>query len=72
MNIYLWKEVNECSTHYHSEGGVVVFADTLDEARALANRMPGCAIADTEQPDEVRPCEDGEKRVFIMPNAGCC
>jgi hypothetical protein len=72
VNVYVWKEVKKCSDSYHEEGGVVVFAGTEDEARQLANAEAGCAIEPQEQPDEVRACADGEKKVFIMPNAGCC
>lgn len=72
MNVYIWNCVEKCSSSYHSDGGVVVFADNLEEARGLANKQPGCSIRIDENPDEVRSCTDGEKRVFIMPNAGCC
>lgn len=72
MNIYIWNSVDTCSCNYHSSGGVVVFADTEEEARSFANSTPGCAILETEKPDEVRSCVDGERKVFIMPDAGCC
>ena len=72
MNIYIWNNVKKCSNNYHPEGGVVVFADTIEEARFLANKTEGCAVTDAEKPDEVRRCADGEKKVFIMPDAGCC
>lgn len=72
MNVYIWERVGRCSDNWHPEGGVVVFAESLDEARALANKTEGCAISDAEQPDAVRQCADGEKKVFIMPDAGCC
>lgn len=64
--------MHKCSDNYHSAGGVVVFADTIEEARELANKTEGCDITDAEQPDEFRQCADGEKKVFIMPDAGCC
>ena len=72
MNVYIWNQVEQCSDNYHREGGVVVFANSMAEARRLANEQPGCAIKDTENPDEVRECGNGEKKVYIMPNAGCC
>jgi hypothetical protein len=72
MNVYIWNRVDQASDSYHSEGGVVVFADSLDEARSLANATDGCEILDKEQPDETRACADGPKKVFIMPDAGCC
>ena len=69
MNVYVWY-VDQCSDNYHSDGGVVVFAATEERARELANAKPGCKIAPEEMPD-VRASE-GEERVYIMPNAGCC
>lgn len=73
MNVYVWHNINDCSEAYHTKGGVVVFADTEVEARLIANSTKGCDIALEEKPDEVRTCgNDGGKKVFIMPNAGCC
>lgn len=72
MNVYIWQRVRRCSNNYHSEGGVVVFADSEIEARSIANCETDCSIEDDELPDEVRQCADGQKRVFIMPDAGCC
>jgi len=72
VNVYIWERVEFATSNYHTEGGVVIFADSLDEARTLANAVEGCEIKETEQPNEVRPCATGEKKVFIMPDAGCC
>lgn len=73
MNVYVWREVAHVSSSYHCGGGVVVFADTLEEARTLAHAEDShCVIAETEAPDEVRECAAGPKRAFIMPDAGCC
>ena len=72
MKVFVWHKVDECSSNYHCEGGVVVFAENEARAREIANAVPGCAIKESEAPDEVRDCADGDERVFIMPNAGCC
>ena len=72
MKVFIWQSVGECSDSYHSDGGVVVFADNLREARALANAEEGCNIRTHEKPDDVRIVKDGKKVVYIMPNAGCC
>lgn len=71
MNVFVWKRIKNCSDNYHSEGGVVVFAETLNRAKALA-AAEGCTFADGEEPDEVRAVAGGEEKVFIMPDAGCC
>lgn len=72
MNVYVWEEIQEATDNYHSEGGVVVFADTLVEARSLAEAMGVRFHPDEFQPDEVRSCGGEEKKVFLFPNAGCC
>jgi hypothetical protein len=72
MNVYIWQYVKQCSTSYHSGGGVVVIAETLEDAVALANSQDGCVISPDELPDEVRPCQGGNKAIYIMPDAGCC
>lgn len=72
MNVYVWHQIERASDSYHTEGGVVVFADSEERARTLANDREGCHISESEKPDEVRACSNGNERVFIMPNAGCC
>lgn len=72
MKVFIWKRVEKCTDSFHEGGGVVVFASTEAEARALANAQPGCGIKDTEAPTDVRDCADGPARVYIMPDAGCC
>lgn len=72
MKVFIWEEVAKCSDNYHSEGGIVVFAETEERARSLANSRSGCSIKPDEMPDSVREVVGGEESVFIMPNAGCC
>ena len=72
MKVFVWAYVGQCSHRYHSGGGVVVFAETEQRAREIANATPGCAIQESETPEEVRDVAGGGERVFIMPDAGCC
>ena len=72
MKVFIWNNVNQCSNNWHSDGGVVVFADTEERAREIANLEDGCNIAPNEQSDDVREVVGGEERVYIFPNAGCC
>jgi len=72
MNVYIWKHIEKVSDRYHEDGGVVVFAETEEMARALANSDGECKIKPEEMPDHVRSCADGPEMVFIFPNAGCC
>lgn len=70
MKVFIWSDVDNFSDNYHSEGSVVVFAETEERARDLANSIPGCNIKANELPDDVRETE-GSEAVHIMPNAGC-
>lgn len=72
MKVFVWHQIDKCSSNYHEDGGVVVFAESEARAREIANARGGCAIRDDETPDEVRDVLGGGEAVFIMPNAGCC
>ncbi len=74
MKVFVWERVQHASGNYHSEGGVVVFAETEERARELANTQVewSTKIAANEPPDEVREVVGGEEKVFVMPDAGCC
>lgn len=72
MKVFVWGRINHATDSYHKEGGVVVFADTEERARALANSKPGLCIADSEEPDDEREVAGGVEAVYVMPDAGCC
>ena len=72
MKVFVWQRVDRCSDNYHPSGGVVVFAESEDRARELAQAHPGCAIKADEKPDAVRQVNGGDEAVYIMPDAGCC
>ena len=75
MKVFVWERVSKCSGNYHEEGGVVVFAETLERAIQLANAQRGCSIKADEFPDDIRTivkADPGEEAVYIMPDAGCC
>ena len=40
MKVFVWADVGQCSDSYHSGGGVVVFAETEQRAREIANATP--------------------------------
>lgn len=72
MQVFVWPCVEKATDSYHSEGGIVVFAETEDRARELANAESGCLLSTGELPTDVREVAGGTERVFIFPNAGCC
>ena len=72
MKCFIWNYVQECSDRWHSEGGIVVFAENEKRARELANTREGCNIREEEKPDEIREVIGGEEKAFWFPDAGCC
>lgn len=71
MKVFVWHRVEQCSDSYHTEGGIVVFAENERRAREIAT-SGNTKIQEAELPDEIRDCADGPELVFYMPDAGCC
>ena len=72
MKVFVWEQADHVTDNWHPEGGLVVFAETEERARELANAESGCELRPDEAPDEVRDVAGGEEKVFVMPDAGCC
>lgn len=72
MKVFVWERISTATDRYHSEGGLVVFAETEGRARELANARIGCYLQPEEAPDDVRDVTGGEESVYIMQDAGCC
>lgn len=82
MNVYIWERLAQLTGSYHSGGGAVVVADSLEAARQMvlgyyAKEMahetdPEPCDVTASEPDAVYPCEAAEPRLFVFPNAGCC
>jgi len=68
--VYFFLARAQVSDSYHSDGGVVVVADTPEQAVGIANKEPGCSIS--LPADVVVECDKHEPMLFIFPNAGCC
>jgi len=80
MKVFIWKTHDNMTHNYHSEGGAVAIAETLDEARLMLAKdssiygsIEGLAFM-TLDPDIVvdAPLFTGEKYAEIFPDAGCC
>jgi hypothetical protein len=73
--IFIWEFINNLTKNWHSDGGLVVVADSLYDAVVNASMDHGVEFTDEEskKPSAVYdlscPAED---KVFIFPNAGCC
>ena len=83
LNIYIWERVNMMSGNYHSEGGVVVVAKSLERAREIAKEHFNpeeehetltdydTTVFDTE-PNRVFEVSSSEEYYCDFPDAGCC
>jgi len=83
MSIYIWERVNMMSDYYHSEGGVVVVAKSLERAREIAREHFNpeeehetltdydTTVFDTG-PQKVFRVTSKEEYYCDFPDAGCC
>lgn len=75
MKVFIWEYANGATHNYHDGAGVVVFAETVVEAR---ERRKSIVKADSdvfvEDPQVFDLSEEipEDKRVFIFEDAGCC
>lgn len=75
MNIYIWENVSNLTYRYHDEGGLVIIAKDLDQARTMYRAQGGevNCTALTQKPTRVIACAGEETpTVFVFPDAGCC
>jgi predicted RNase H-like HicB family nuclease len=75
MKVFVWERVDWATTHFHDEGGVIVFAESLEDARALVRAdasIPSKCGVHTVAPTLTVACEETTPRVIVFPDAGCC
>ena len=71
MKIYIWKRLNNVSSNFHSDGGLVIIAESLEKAKELVSQDKYIVI--NEEPDIVLEIEDSAVPEYIVfPDAGCC
>lgn len=73
--LYVWNRVENATSNYHSEGGIIVIAKDLARAREMIAEatadVEGPCEALTIAPDFQRDC-GGDEYIAIHPDAGCC
>lgn len=80
MKIFIWRNVENLTRNWHSDGGLVVVAASLEEARkALAAKdlknQDGepCEDVFRNEPDATYDLQGSpDAKMFFFPNAGCC
>lgn len=75
MKTFIWKDLTVMSYHWHSDGGIVAIANSLERAREIIRSEDGPELTSdalTTEPDLIYDCAATEEVVLYFPNAGCC
>ena len=82
--MYIWQRLEGLTNSYHSDGGAVAIASTEEGAQALIRDFPVYDFfgkvtdrtwpVEFPEPSAVFPVEwtEGQRRVWIFPDVGCC
>lgn len=75
MKIFIWKDVEKVSESYHSGGGLVVIAESIDRAKHLS-RETGYIQDPLPTPDMIMALHpmhrNDPEQLIVFPDAGCC
>ena len=74
MRIFVFEDIENCSSNYHSEGGLVVIAKDIEHAKELLKEDKSIDVTDEEwgKVESFALAENVEPKFWVMPNAGCC
>jgi hypothetical protein len=76
MNVFIWTGLDNMSQNYHANGGLVVIAQTVHEARERLRATPSIpkdCDAFTKPPTiGYELAADTDAAVYEFPDAGCC
>jgi len=72
LNVYIFESIDKLTERYHSDGGAVVVAASIERAKELL-KEEGAEVGFNEGPTHFYPCADAQaEKVFIFPDAGYC
>ena len=74
MRIFIFEDLNQVSSRYHSEGSLAVIAKDKEHVKELIKDYDYIEIMDEEWENVVvyELNGDVEPKIFIFPDAGCC
>lgn len=73
MNIYIFEGIQNLTNNYHSGGGLVVIADSIESALGLAQSEDVQFTGEEIESVQIYSLKGkAEPKVFIFPDAGCC
>jgi hypothetical protein len=73
MKIYIFERISQVSGNWHPEGGLVIIANDIEEAKQLIAKDDNISPTDKEW-ETVESFEiiANEPKYWVMPDAGCC
>ena len=72
MTVFVFPSIKELTDHWHTSGGAVVVANTLEDA-VFELTSHGAVVTKEEEENAIGyETGDVDKNVFIFPDAGCC
>ena len=74
MKVFILEYVDNLTERYHSEGGMVIIAKDLLQAKELILDDKYCNPTDEEWNNAIAYdlIDNPDPKVFIFPDAGCC
>jgi hypothetical protein len=73
MKVFVWERLEHATNNYHSEGGVIVVAETVERAKELAQEQ-GVTFGNQYDTEviEYELVGSHEEKVIVFPDSGCC
>ena len=72
MRVFVWDYVDDLTDSYHSGGGLVVVAESVEAAQSLAREVERASLT-LPEPDAVYELSaSAEPKVWVFPDSGCC
>ena len=74
MKIFVFERIDKCSDNYHEEGGLVVIAKDVEQAKELLKTDNSIEVTDEEwqNVESFALVDNVEPKFWVMPDAGCC
>lgn len=67
MKLFIWQYIEDLTNNYHSGGGLVVVAESLEAAKKL-----NYAVKDKAPDKTFDLVGEVQEEQFVFPDVGCC
>lgn len=74
MNIFIFENVSQLTNNYHSEGGLVIVAENIEQAVKMVfeDKYIELTKEELENVKVFKLAYNHEPQMFVFPDAGCC